>query len=139
MQDRWENLGISKDFLFEKVMEDPGLCKEIMEVILEFMTQYHYENVEDNIKQRREGQEFLDGFKKGYRKGSGDGYRAGEDEGYDFGYKSGIREARFETTIQVYKQLGMTKAATMEAEAVREQLKNDCDAEEILDSYWNLF
>ena len=33
----------------------------------------------------------------------------------------------------------MTKAATMEAEAVREQLKNDCDAEEILDSYWNLF
>ena len=33
----------------------------------------------------------------------------------------------------------MTKAATMEAEAVREQLKNDYDAEEILDSYWNLF
>lgn len=71
---------------------------------------------------------------KGFLKGNSKGYRVGSDEGYDFGYEAGVRQARFETTIQVYKQLGMTKAATMEAVGL------DCeDAEEILDSYWNLF
>ena len=134
MQDRWENLGISKDFLLEKVMEDPELCKELLEVILKFMTLYNYENVKKSVKKCREGQEFLDGFEKGFLKGNSKGYRVGSDEGYDFGYEAGVRQARFETTIQVYKQLGMTKAATMEAVGL------DCeDAEEILDSYWNLF
>ena len=139
MQDRWENLGISKDFLLEKVMKDPELCKELLEVILKFMTLYNYENVKNNVKQCREGQEFLDGFGKGFLKGSGEGYAAGSDEGYELGYWAGEQQARLETTIQVYKQLGKTKAETMEAEAVRKQLENDKDAEEILDSYWNLF
>lgn len=30
----WENLGISNDFLFGKVMQDPDLCRELLEAIL---------------------------------------------------------------------------------------------------------
>ena len=31
----WENLGLSNDFLFGKVMRNPELCKEMLELILE--------------------------------------------------------------------------------------------------------
>lgn len=31
----WENLGLSNDFLFGKVMRKPELCKEMLELILE--------------------------------------------------------------------------------------------------------
>ena len=34
MNARWENLGISNDFLFGKVMQDPGLCKGLLQRIL---------------------------------------------------------------------------------------------------------
>lgn len=30
----WENLSISNDFLFGKVMQDPELCKELLQRIL---------------------------------------------------------------------------------------------------------
>ena len=30
----WEDLGIENDFLFGKVMQDPELCKELLERIL---------------------------------------------------------------------------------------------------------
>ncbi len=34
MNARWENLGISNDFLFGKVMQDQGLCKGLLQRIL---------------------------------------------------------------------------------------------------------
>ncbi|MFR5602057.1 MAG: Rpn family recombination-promoting nuclease/putative transposase [Lachnospiraceae bacterium] len=34
MQNSWEALGISDDFLFGKVMSDPGLCQELLQLIL---------------------------------------------------------------------------------------------------------
>ena len=34
MNAKWENLGISNDFLFGKVMQDPELCKELLRRIL---------------------------------------------------------------------------------------------------------
>ena len=33
-QTSWENLGISNDFLFGKVMQNPKLCKELLQRIL---------------------------------------------------------------------------------------------------------
>jgi len=30
----WEELGISNDFIFGKVMQDPKLCKKLLEIIL---------------------------------------------------------------------------------------------------------
>ncbi len=30
----WEQLGISNDFIFGKIMQDPGLCKELLQRIL---------------------------------------------------------------------------------------------------------
>ena len=33
-QTRWEDLGISNDFLFGKVMQNPDLCKELLQRIL---------------------------------------------------------------------------------------------------------
>lgn len=32
---QWENLGLSNDFIFGKVMQDPALCKEMLERILD--------------------------------------------------------------------------------------------------------
>ncbi len=34
-QIKWEEIGISNDFMFGKVMRDPELCRELLEVILE--------------------------------------------------------------------------------------------------------
>lgn len=34
MQTNWEDLGISNDFLFGKVMQNPELCKELLQRIL---------------------------------------------------------------------------------------------------------
>ena len=34
IQNNWENLGISNDFLFGKVMQNPELCKELLQRIL---------------------------------------------------------------------------------------------------------
>ena len=34
MTKEWTELGISNDFLFGKIMRDPELCKELLEVIL---------------------------------------------------------------------------------------------------------
>ena len=34
MEKEWSSLGISNDFLFGKIMRDPELCKELLEVIL---------------------------------------------------------------------------------------------------------
>jgi predicted transposase/invertase (TIGR01784 family) len=33
-EEQWENLGISNDFIFAKVMEDPDLCKAFLECLL---------------------------------------------------------------------------------------------------------
>ena len=30
----WENLSISNDFLFGKIMQDAELCKELLQIIL---------------------------------------------------------------------------------------------------------
>lgn len=30
----WENLGISNDFMFGKIMQNPRLCKELLQRIL---------------------------------------------------------------------------------------------------------
>ena len=34
LEESWESLGISNDFLFGKVMRDPQLCRELLERIL---------------------------------------------------------------------------------------------------------
>ena len=34
MGKEWNEIGISNDFLFGKVMRDPELCRELLEVIL---------------------------------------------------------------------------------------------------------
>lgn len=35
MEKKWEELGIANDFMFGKVMRDPEVCRELLEVILE--------------------------------------------------------------------------------------------------------
>lgn len=36
----WENLKISNDFMFAKVMRNPELCKEMLERLLEITIDY---------------------------------------------------------------------------------------------------
>lgn len=32
---KWEELGIANDFMFGKVMQDPGMCQRLLEIILD--------------------------------------------------------------------------------------------------------
>lgn len=43
MEDNWEEIGLSNDFLFGKVMQDPELCKGVLQRIL---PQLHIERIE---------------------------------------------------------------------------------------------
>ncbi|MCI8859466.1 MAG: Rpn family recombination-promoting nuclease/putative transposase [Lachnospiraceae bacterium] len=52
-QTSWEELGISNDFLFGKVMQNPELCKELLQRILPDLKIDHieYPELQKNIKQ----------------------------------------------------------------------------------------
>ena len=52
-QTNWEDLGISNDFLFGKVMQNPELCKELLQRILPDLKIDHieYPELQKNIKQ----------------------------------------------------------------------------------------
>ena len=51
MQINWEDLGISNDFLFGKVMQDPELCRELLQRILPDLKIDHieYPELQKNI------------------------------------------------------------------------------------------
>ena len=50
----WEELGISNDFLFGKIMQDPELCKELLQRILPDLAIDHveYPELQKGIKSK---------------------------------------------------------------------------------------
>lgn len=42
-QNRWDELGLSNDFIFGKVMRNPALCKELLQLILPELNIDHIE------------------------------------------------------------------------------------------------
>lgn len=42
-QNRWDELGLSNDFIFGKVMQNPVLCKELLQLILPELNIDHIE------------------------------------------------------------------------------------------------
>ena len=49
-QKEWDSLGLSNDFLFGKVMQDPELCKELLETILDIPIDHvEYPEVQKSI------------------------------------------------------------------------------------------
>lgn len=57
------------------------------------------------------------------------------EKGREEGRQEGLLEGRQETTVRVYQELGMTKAATLEV-VKRDFSLNDENALKVLERYW---
>lgn len=52
----WENLPISNDFLFNKMMENPDICKRLLEIILEVKIDHiEYLETQKSIRMEEDG------------------------------------------------------------------------------------
>ena len=77
----------------------------------------------------------LENIEKGREEGRQEGLLEGRREGHQEGHQEGLLEGRQETTVRVYQELGMTKAATLEV-VKRDFSLNDAEAMEVLERYW---
>lgn len=77
----------------------------------------------------------LENIEKGREEGRQEGLLEGRREGHQEGHQEGLLEGRQETTVRVYQELGMTKAATLEV-VKRDFSLNDENALKVLERYW---